>query len=181
MGTEQLQALFREHRTAVLGAAGAGVVGMALLQRKKKATTPAGAGAAGSPAGTMPAAGIAVPAGAVQGTFPNTTESDVYNSIMDQLLQQQASMTSTSPAPATAPKPIASTLFAPSDSRQFVLYGDGTVTQLQSDGSQLGLNWSQWQPLAAQYSPTVAGQLHPGGAYFETTGNLNRVAGGTAG
>jgi hypothetical protein len=46
MNPEQLRALFAQHKTAALGVAGAGVVGLALLQRKKR-TTGGPAGVAG--------------------------------------------------------------------------------------------------------------------------------------
>jgi hypothetical protein len=170
---EQLQALFTQHRNVILGVGAAGVAGLALLNKRKKASgAPSGST---SPAGTIPAAAV-VPASGVQGAYPNTTETNIRNSIMDDLLKQQAAMTSAGGGAAAAPKPIASSLFAPSGSGNYVLYGDGTVAEVQTDGSQLGLSYQQWTPLAQKgVTPVAANQQHPGGAYYETTGNLNAV------
>lgn len=171
-----LPVLFAAHKTAVLGAAAAGVAGVALLQKRKKTTT--GTAAAASPAGTIPAAAV-VPSSGVQGAFPDTSATDVYNQLEGQLERLQANGSQAVPVPT----PVASSLYAPSsDSNTFVRYGpNGMVTQVEADGSQLGLTYDQWQSLAANgaQAPNIGGPAPTN--VFTTLGNLTKVSGGTAG
>lgn len=81
-------------------------------------------------------------------------------------------------APAT-PSPIAAGLFAPTNSGNFALYGNGTVAEVESDGSQLGLNWSQWNALqgqGAKVTQTMGMPSAPAGtAYYQTNTNLTNI------
>jgi hypothetical protein len=43
--------------------------------------------------------------------------------------------------------PVASTLFRPTGTGQYAQYGNGTVAEIESDGSQLGLTYGQWNDL----------------------------------
>lgn len=70
-------ALFAAHKTAVLGAAAAGVAGLALLKRKSASTATAGAATPGT------AAGGSVPADGFMG--PDSSAYDVYNALMPEL------------------------------------------------------------------------------------------------
>lgn len=165
-------ALFEQHKTAVLGAAAAAVVGLALLQKKKGGT----AGATSAPAGTIPAAGV-VSSGSVQSAYPNTTATDVYNSLqptLEAILNQQGNSTGTgSGATLSGPAPIASSLFAPTGSGQYAQYANGTVAEIESDGSQLGLSYGQWEPLRqAGAAPTITLAGSSSGQFYTSAGNL---------
>lgn len=168
----QLPALFAQHKTAIIGAAGAGVVGLALLQRKKAAASSA---AGPSLAGTIPAAGV-VPSTGVQAAYPDTGAVDTYNTIMDQLLKQQAAMNP--PVPAAAPKPVASSLFAPTGSGKYVRYGSGTIAEVESDGSLYGIApgeaWNYDGQVSAVQLPWYSAESpgYTGPAYGDLVSNL---------
>jgi hypothetical protein len=174
---EQLQAMFAQHKNVVLGVAGAGVVGLALLQRKKAAK---GAGPSPSPAGTIPAAGV-VPSSGVQGAFPDTSATDIYNSLSDQmqkLFDQQAAQTSNSNGGLTTPAPIASTLFAPTYSGSYATTSTGQPVEIESDGSLFHLNTNfinQVQQKGGTYSALAQ---DPG--WYSLTGNLQAKQSGTS-
>lgn len=154
--------LFAQHKTAVLGAAAAGVVGLALLQRKKSTKAPAGPGVAG----TIPAAAV-VPSSGVQGAYPDTSSQQVYDALEGQLERLQAGQAK------PVPTPVASALFAPQGTGNYALYSNGTVAEIESDGSQLGLSQGQWDPLrAAGAKPTVTLPGASSGAFYTTAGNL---------
>jgi hypothetical protein len=163
-----LPVLFATHKTAILAAGAAGVAGLALLQKRKKPAT----GAATSPAGALPAAAV-IPSSGVQGAYPDTSGTDMYNQLEGQLERLQASQA------VPVPKPVASTLFAPTGSGNYVRTADGTIAEVESDGSAFGLTAPQWAPLAKQGAAWSAqvGAI----PYATTAGNLAKVSGGTAG
>jgi hypothetical protein len=134
VNTAQLQEFAQ--RPAVLGATAVGVVGLALLHRKKAAAAPGGAK---QPAGTIPAAAV-VPAQGYAG--PDNSAVQVYDALSSQLEQMRQTSASGSGVTA-APAPVASTLFAPTGSGKFVRYADGNVFEVESDGSLFGLTPNQ--------------------------------------
>lgn len=176
MNLDQLGGQFDANKGPILATAAAGVVAFALYQRHKS-----GGAAAG------PAQGVAVaPASAGGQTATmrgggayDSSASDLYGAIQPQLesLGHRLDAIPLAAPPASTPAPMAASLYGPSDSQNYVLYQDGTVAQVQQDGSQLGLNYSQWvgSGLNQKVTPTAVPQMHPGGAYYETTGNLNAV------
>jgi hypothetical protein len=173
---EQLAALFAQHKTAILTAGAAGVAGLALLTRRRKT---AAAGAAGSPAGTIPAAGV-VPSSGVQGVYPDTSATDVYNQLEGQLERLQASQA------IPVPKPVASTLFAPSNSGQVVAYSDG-IYERETDNSLLHLSGPQAQAIldanGGKYPNlvTFTGNAPGGSAKYGTAENLQAALSKAAG
>lgn len=154
MNPEQLSALFAQHRPVVLGAGAAAVAGLALWQKKKKATGTAATGAvtgATVPTGTIPAAGVVSSSG-VQGAYPNTAATDVYNALeptLAQILSQQSAQTSASSSNAAAPAPVASTLFAPTWSGNYMREANGDPVEVESDGSVFHLA-DQWMAQVTQ-------------------------------
>lgn len=169
MNPEQLQAFFAEHKTAVLGTAAAGVVGLALLQRKKKTT----AGGTSQPAGTIPAAAV-VPSNALQGSYDSSAY-DVYSALQPQIAQLSDQLNRGNSVTA-APAPIASTLFAPSGSGNYVRYGS-SIAEVESDGSLFAPTSDQWQKLAAQGAAftQVSGKDSDLPSYYTTAGNLAKA------
>lgn len=140
----QLAALFAQHRTAILGGGVAAVAGLALLRRKKAASTPVGATAGASVPGTIPAAAV-VPAGSTGAGGYDSSSFDVYNALQPEL--EQLRQTVGTPA-AAAPTPIASTLFAPTMSGRYVSYGTAPgspIEEIESDGSLYHLNPAEWK------------------------------------
>lgn len=183
--TEPLSAMFAAHKPVVLGVAAAGVVGLALL--KKKSSSSSSSSSTSQPAGTIPAAAV-VSSGSVQSAYPDTTASDVYNSLqptLAQILNQQANQTSAgTSAPLTAPKPIASTLFAPTGSGKYVKYGNGTTGEIESDGSVYGISsselsadqWAQVQSTGVTALPWQ-NQMAGGPSYSDRVHNLAAAGG----
>lgn len=175
-----LEATFEAHKAPIIAAAAGGVVLLALAQRRKKggatSTTTATSATPGGVVYTPASAGGQ--AAAMTGAAYDSTSTDLYSALSPQLASigsQLSQLTSQSSSPTPVPAPIASTLYKPSDSSNFVLYTNGTVAQVQSDGSQLGLNYDQWRPLSSQFQPVHLPSAAPVGAYFETAGNLARV------
>jgi hypothetical protein len=174
-----LSAFFVQHKVAVLGAGAAGAVLLGLRSRKKAAGP-----ATSQPAGTLPAAAV-VPANGLQGVGSTYDSSayDVYSALQQELgpfLQQQAAQTGSSSGISTVP-PIASTLFAPTGSGNYVAYKNGTIAEIESDGSQLGLIDDEWRRLAAGGATYKSlGTDLTSGQYFETATNLANVGQGPA-
>lgn len=112
MNLDQVQAYIGQHKPVVLGAAAAGVVGLALVQRRKAGTAaPAGTP---RPAGTIPAAAV-VPSQQTSSTY-DSSAFDVYNALGSQLgqLSEQIRQT-TGGGITTAPDPVASPLLTNTD------------------------------------------------------------------
>jgi hypothetical protein len=177
----QLAAVFAAHKTAILGAAAAGVAGLALLHRKKGAT--AGT-AAGTAAGTIPAAAV-VPSQATGSTYDSSAY-DVYSALQSELgpmLQARQGSGIT-----TAPAPVASSLFAPTGSGQYVAYkgtgaGGNSINEVETDGSLYHLGLPEWQSIIAANGgkePTVATFSGTAPTDFGYTANLkSKIAAGT--
>jgi hypothetical protein len=170
----QLRAFLAQNKPAVLGAAGVGVVGLALQNTRTAAA--AGPASTGGTAGTMPAAGVALPAGGVQGAYPDTSATDVYNALMPQLEALQAGQAPASTVAAATPPPISSTLFAPNLTGQYVYYKNtGTYGEIESDGSVYGisgpeLGWDDWNKIFPVATPIGKDTLT---AYSDRATNLS--------
>lgn len=190
MNLDQLGASFTQNRTAILGTAAAGVVGLALYRRKQAAAAPAAPTAGATTAGVYSAGGQT--AGMYGANAYDSSASDVYGLVQPQLeslggqlndLNAKLNAVPVSQAPTsavTAPpsKPIATTLFSPTRSGNYVRYGDQTITEVEQDGSQLALTYDQWVPIAngggtMNYSQSP--DEHPGGVVSRTNWNLNAV------
>lgn len=143
MNPEKLKALFAEHRTAILGAAAAGVTGLALLHRKQSGGDTGATSS--SPAGTIPAAAIAAqPTGSY-----DSSAYDVYSAlqselgpVLEQLREQgkQSTGGGTGGGVTKAPGPLASGLLAPTYNGKYVRFSDGLIAEMESDGSLFWLN-----------------------------------------
>lgn len=152
MNTAQLSAYFNAHRTAILGTGAAAVAGAALYQRKKTAGAAAGGTTAGaSVPGTIPAAAVVPASGS--GTY-DTGDYGAYQSLQDEINKlADAQQTSAAGSGITsAPAPISTTLFAPSGTASsYIRYGNGTVAEVESDGSVFGIapgqQWDHSKPI----------------------------------
>jgi hypothetical protein len=138
-----LPAFFAAHKAAVLGGGAAAVAGLALYQRKK-GTTAGGAAATTAGArvpGTIPAAAVEPQS---VGAY-DSTSFDLYNALSGQL--EQIAQTGTSSGAAQASGPVASTLFNPTGSGDYVRGSNGMIAEVESDGSLFALTRPQWQQL----------------------------------
>jgi hypothetical protein len=174
MSAAQLSAWFAAHRTVVLGAGAAGVAGLALLRRNR-----GGAEAPGTVAGTLPAA--AVVQGSTAATGGGSYDSsafDVYNALQPQL--EALMQTGAAGGVKAAPKPVASTIFAPSNSGRVLTYSDGRSYELEKDGSLFGLTSQQLHQLEQtnkklQVTKVSGRATRPAGTgFFNTKTNVAR-------
>jgi len=175
MNPAQLQAYVEQHKPVVFGVAAAGVVGVALLRRKKAGGDVAAAPAKAQPAGTIPAAAV-VPSQQTASTYDSSAY-DVYNALTGQLEQLRQTVGG---APATTqapPKPIASTLFAPSGTGNYVRYKNGTIGEVESDGSIYGIAPGEIWNVANGYTQ-LAPDMESKTAYFDKLKNLSNAGGG---
>lgn len=138
-------------KPAVLGAAAAGVVGLALLQRRKAGGDAAAPAAPAVPASGSYSAGGQVASAGGFGAY-DSTASDVAGWLSPQL-DELRRLSSPTPVPA----PIASTLFAPSGTGNYVRRGDGLVAEVQSDGSLFGMTLDQWVKAGQPSATDLAG------------------------
>lgn len=130
---------------AIVGVAG--VAGLALLQRRKAGGDVGVAQAGAAPAGAAASGGsLASPAGQV---VYSSAASDTYNA-----LQPQLSTIGTAVAGLLAEKsktadiiPIASTLYAPSNTGNVVRDAQGSVVEVQADGSLYGLTPKEYNKI----------------------------------
>lgn len=184
MNAGQLQAYAVKHKPVVLGVAAAGVAGLALLQRRKSAAAPAGSPANTRPAGTIPAAAV-VPSQQIASTYDSSAY-DVYNALSGQLgkLSEQVQQTSGTPV-TSAPAPLASSLFAPNMTGQYVAYtGNGSagangIYEVESDGSLYHLDMPEWLKIIASNSgqmPTATSYAGAAPVEYTAAENLkNRI------
>ena len=173
MNAGQLQAYVEQHKPVVLGVAAAGVAGLALLRRKRAASAGATGPATSQPAGTIPAAAV-VPSQQTASTYDSSAY-DVYNALSGQL--EQMRQTVGTPAATQAPKPIASTLFAPSGTGNYVRYKNGTIGEVESDGSIYGIAPGEIWNVANGYTQ-LAPDMESKTAYFDKLKNLSNAGGG---
>lgn len=159
----QLAAMFAAHKTAIFGAAAAGVVGLALLQKKKSASAAAPASTSSIP-GTLPAAAVVAP---TAGAGYDSSSYDLYNALQSELqplFQNQGGSV-------TAPAPVASSIFAPTGSGQLVRYNNGTIAEVESDGTLLGLTPDQFTALSSK-GQTFTSLSGAQPKVYTTAGNL---------
>lgn len=168
MNAEQVSAYVEAHKPVVLGTAAAGVLGLALLQRKKKAATPAAAGGPVTvqPTGTIPAAAV-VPSQQTASTYDSSAY-DVYNALSGQL-EQLRQTTGGGSTPVTAPTPVASSLFAPNRTGQYVSYrapgaSSNAIYEVESDGSLYNLGMADWTSIIADN-----GGKEPAATHYDAT------------
>jgi hypothetical protein len=179
VNTAQLQAFVAAHKVGVLGTAAAGAVLLGLRTRRKAT---AGGAATSQPAGTLPAAAV-VPANGLQGVGSTYDSSayDVYSALQSELtpfLQGQAAQTdASSTGIAAAVLPVASTLFAPTYSGNYVKDAKtGLIGEVETDGSVFGFTPAQWSTAAGKGGGTSLNTIGHIGQAYSTEGNLARVA-----
>jgi hypothetical protein len=170
----QLQAWFTANQKPILGVAAAGAVGFGVLRARKR--TAAAAGGAGVPgASTAGSAFASGPAIAGTTTPYDSSVMDVYNGLQDQIDGITTKMTAPLPVPSA---PVASTLFAPSGTGNYVRLQNGVVGEVESDGSIFGLGWNQWKPLMDAGATWTELQSNPN--WYSTEKNTNTAAAAAA-
>lgn len=175
MNPAQLSAFFAAHKVAILGGGAAAIAALGLHQRKKNAAASTTAGA--TIPGTIPAAAVVGGTGSSAATY-DSTAFDIYDSLEQQISDVASRQQTSSPTTASSatPGPIASTLFAPTGQGPLVHFGNGTIAEVESDGSLYGESLAEWQ---AQGSPTNYTSMPglPAGAtlYTRATNLQNKI------
>lgn len=138
MNLAALQAWAGQNKVALLGAGAAGAVLLGLRTRSKAT---GGGPRTAQPAGTLPAAAV-VPANGLQATGSTYDSSafDVYSALMPQL--EALRQTGTSSGVTDVP-PIAQSIFAPNWTGKYVKYTNGTIGEIESDGSVYGISGAE--------------------------------------
>jgi hypothetical protein len=169
----QLQAFAAAHKVELLGAGAAAAVLLGLRARAK-----GGTGKAAGPAGTIPAAAVVPATGQGFGSTYDSSAYDVYSALQSELgplLEAQSQTTGRSGI--TSVPPIAAGLFAPTGTGNYVRYGDGTIAEVESDGSIYGIapgeNWNYNGKVSYVQMPADYGKTNP---YFSKLGNLTKTA-----
>jgi hypothetical protein len=174
----ELPAYLAAHKPVAFGAAAVGVVGLALWQ-KRRAT--AGAPAAGGAVpGTLPAAAVVSPSATGSGGAYDSTSFDLYNALQPEIDQLMATR---GPSVTSAPAPVASMLFAPTGSGQLVGFADGSVREVESDGSTYHLSLPELGALTQanggrQPTITTLPGAAPTSEYSYTANLASKIAGG---
>lgn len=168
----ELQAWFAANQKPVLGVAAAAAVGVGVLRARKRAATGGGTGGAPATAGTAFASGPAI---AGTATPYDSSVLDVYNGLQDQIDGITTKLTAPLPVPQA---PVASKLFAPSGTGNYVRLQNGVVGEVESDGSIFGLGWDQWKPLMDKGATWT--ELGSNPTWFSTEKNVNNVAAAAA-
>lgn len=175
-GLAQLEQTFAKNKPAVLGVAAAGVVGLALLQRRRSGGD---VSAGGSSPALVPASGSYSAGGQVasaSGGFGgyDSSASDVASWLSPQL---EALRKDQSPTP--VPEPIAASMFTPNYTGKYVRTAGGAILEVQNDGSLFGLgSMEQWyeanrrNPEADGSNFTQLGQSDVIPLWYDTRSNL---------
>lgn len=179
MNGAQISAFFNKNKPLVLGTAAVGVTGLALLQRGKSTGGPGAPVAATVPG--IPAAAV-VPASA-GGTYDSGSV-DVYNALqptLEAILQQGNRQTDASSGITAPPAAIASTLFSPTFSGNYVRFADGLVAEVQSDGSLYGMTAAEHKRAFASNGGDYKGLVNEletprTGPVYSTVANLRNAA-----
>lgn len=151
------------HRDEILIVSTVVLVGLSYLTLRRMS----GGGAATAP-GLVSASN---PGGAVAG-FDQATMQGFQQALQDQadhLATLEAAATGGGGVTDSTPGPISHTLFAPSYSGNYVRYGNGLIAEVESDGSILGLNQSEWQAVRKKFGAdlnldVIGGKAGPGGS-----------------
>lgn len=134
---------------AIAGAAG--VAGLALMKRRQAGGDVGTATATGTTSAVRPGSSLAAPNGQV---VYSSTGSDVYNAVQPQLSTIGTALNQLladkSAPDATDTIPIATTIFSPNATGNYVRQDNGLIAEVQSDGSLFGLTGSQWASIMNQ-------------------------------
>lgn len=177
MNLDQLGKAFARNRPAVLGVAGAGVVGLALLQRRK-AGGDVFAGGGAAPAARVPASASYSAGGqvAAAGGY-DSSASDVASWLSPQLEALRKDQT-----PTPVPAPVAASMFAPNWTGKYVRTDAGKILEVQADGSLYGLStMEQWyeanrrNPEADDAGFTQLGSSDVVPVWYDTASNLTKT------
>lgn len=182
MNPQQASAFFAAHKVEILGGGAAVVALLGYRQRKKSSSTTAGA----TIPGTIPAAAVVGGTGTSAATY-DSTAFDTYDALQQQISDLASRQQTSSPTTASGatPAPIASTLFAPAGSGNYLRNSYGNLVEVESDGSLYGLTGSQLRDLQSSGGLTGATITDVGDwtntpGFYTQQGNLQAVNGGSA-
>lgn len=169
------------HRDEILILATVVMVGISYLTLRKMS------GASSSTAtGTAPGLVSSTnPTGAVAGYDQATMQGfqQMLQNQSDALGQLEATLTPSAGVTPSTPSPFrASTLFGPAMTGNYVRYANGLIAEVESDGSQLNLNPSEWASVRSRFGSKLSldqlsGNQKPGAVASVGT-NLSRVPNG---
>jgi hypothetical protein len=170
-----LKAGFERNKKGLAVAGAVAVGGLALMQARKGGTA---GPQAGQPGATAVPARIPAPASqqtaSASGWAPyDSTASDVYNALQP-MLERVSNQLDTQRSPIPLP-PMASNLDAPTFTGTYVTYGDGSVHEVQSDGSLFHLSLPQYGDVQRRFGTDKVAPLTIAGAAptaYSTTSNL---------
>lgn len=163
MNTAAATQWFEQNKKTV-AVAGAVVVGGFGLMKARKGK----AGGETPPARTVGDMGPAGAAGFAQSAPYDSSSSDVYNQLQPQIERLQQRLESPIPVPVP---PAASSMFAPTGRGNYVRYDNGTIAEVQSDGSLYGLNPDEWNKVASG-GATFTRLVGPQPNIYTGSGNL---------
>lgn len=156
MNPDQLRALFQQNKKALFAVAAVGVGGFALYKRHTAGATAGSAtSSTSSSAGVVPSyssGGQTTTMGGASGIY-DSTSTDLASFLSPQLgaMQSQLNALTAAPSSSSTPTPvagpIASSLLAPKGTGTYVINGNGTIGEVESDGSIFGMTLPQWMPL----------------------------------
>jgi hypothetical protein len=149
------------------------ILGYLTLRKSSSPTTAPGLVSATNPSGAVAGYDASVMQGFAQ----------LLQNQSDQLAGLNAALTGSSGgsggASASTPSLISRSIFAPTNSGQYVRYGNGLIAEIESDGSQLVLNQSEWQGIRRQLGNHLSldqvSAKPSGNAFGSVAGNLRAV------
>lgn len=175
MSLAEIEATLSQHKGPALAAAGGVVVLLALARRKRAAAAPVQQTSAPIMSGVT---GYSAGAQSMGGAAYDSTSTDIVGALTPQLSSigsQLSQLTNPAASPTPVPKPVASTLFAPLYTGKDVELADGTVAEIESDGSLFGMTHPQYwaNPNASKdLAGIVNMKASPLPVYYTTAGNV---------
>lgn len=175
MNLEQVKAAIERNKKPLAIAGAAAVAGLGVMKARS-------GGTASTPAARTAAKPSGVAVGGFAPSTADTSTTDAFSSITSSLSSLHDKLTPPIPVPAP-PRPIASTLFAPTGSGVYLRQGkrdDGKavgVFEVQTDGSLYHLSGSEWQQLIKDNRGKIpaVNQLDNddvGGVFFRARDNI---------
>lgn len=152
MNAAQLSAWAQQNRKPLLigGAALAGGLGLVKARSKKAAAGAGKPNLTGQSAGSYTAGTAGASGATLAGTIPyDSSSADIVSAIGDLARWQQVQAEQKTPTPVTK-APIASTIFAPKGTGNYVSLPNGVGAEVEEDGSLFGITYQQWQDLQAK-------------------------------
>jgi hypothetical protein len=151
----QLESTLEANKGAALACGLAAVGGLVLWQKRKGSAAGSTAGATSSSSSTTPAGVVPYSGGgqttslAGAGGVYDSTSADLAGYLGPQLDSIGSRLTALENPSASSPIPVASTLVSPAGTGSYVRTPNGSIAEVESDGSLFGLTYNQWVPVSS--------------------------------